>query len=132
MSLEIEARITSSQGQLLLIAWFEGSSAARLVMTGPDGEREEIQINKISASLQDDVVEVLRESIMPEAKSPTGLTAKLQVNTERQRVGRAVHLGGRQTQADQLCTKLIAMASLMAQDAGVKRSLAVVKQHLGS
>jgi hypothetical protein len=131
VSLEIEARFTSPKGQLLMIAWFEGSSAARLVLTGPAGEREEVQINRIEASLESDVVAVLQESVPPGPVDSASLTAKLQVNTDRQRVGRAVRLGGGQSQADQLCAKLVAMASLLARDHALIRTLEVVKQHLG-
>jgi hypothetical protein len=131
VSLEIEARFASPKGQLLTIAWFEGSSAARLVMTGPQGEREEVQINHIDASLSADVIEVLRESVFPDTASSGPLTARIQVNTATQRVGRSVRLGSHaQTQADQLCSKLVAMAALLSRDAGVKRTLAVVKKHI--
>lgn len=131
MSLEIEASFSSSKGQLLLIAWFEGNSAARLVVTGPQGEREEIQINSITASLDDEVKELLTESSPPAPKKTAKLTARLNVSTDRTRVGRAVKLGNRHSKADHLCEKLVAMAVLLAKDESIQRSLGVVKQHFG-
>ncbi|MBK7858608.1 MAG: hypothetical protein IPJ65_08305 [Archangiaceae bacterium] len=129
MSLEIEARFSSAKGELMLIAWFEAGSVARLVITGPQGEREEVQINSIGASLGDVVAEVLHESFVP--GSETGaLTARLQLATDRARVGRAVRLGNKNSKADFLCNKLVAMADLLSKDAAIKRTLGVLKQHL--
>lgn len=128
--LEIEARFTSPKGQLLMIAWFEGSSAARLVLTGPGGEREEVQINRIDASLREDVARVLGESAVSAPQGAGALTAKLQVSTERARVGRAVRLGSQRNEADRLCAKLVSMAGLMARDEAIKRALDVVRQHV--
>lgn len=129
MSLEIEAHFSSPQGELLMIAWFEGDTVARLVMTCPEGLREEVQINSIEASLKADVTDVLGESFAPGNDSGT-LTARLQLATERARVGRAVKLGNKRSKANHLCGKLVAMAELMARDAAMKKSIGVVKQQL--
>ena len=130
MSLEIEARFSSPAGELLLIAWFEGDSVARLIMTSPDGLREEVQINSIDASLKADVSDVLGESFAPGTESGT-LTARLQLATERARVGRAVKLPNKRSKADRLCGKLVAMAELMSKDAAMKKSIGAVKRQLG-
>lgn len=127
VSLEIEARFSSPKGELMLIAWFEGDSVARLVMSGPSGEREEVQINSIGASLQTDVTDVLGESIAPGGKGQ--LTARLQLATERARVGRAVKLGNKNSKANHLCEKLVQMAELMSKDAAIKRTIGVLKRH---
>jgi hypothetical protein len=130
LSLEIEARFTSKQGgELLLIAWFEGASAARLVLTGPAGEREEVQIKKIGVSLIDEVQGVLAESVPPGNREGP-VTARLQLATDRARVGRSVRLGNRESKADGLCGKLVAMADLLSKDEGVRRKLDALKQHL--
>lgn len=129
MSLEIEARFSSAKGELLLIAWFEGDSVARLVMTGPSGEREEVHIKSIDASLSEDVQGVLRESSVPGGASGV-LTARLQVATDRARIGRAVKLGNGSSKADQLCAKLVAMADLLAKDSAIKRTIGVLMRHL--
>ena len=112
-----------------MIAWFEGDAVARLVMTSPEGLREEVQINSIEASLKGDVTDVLGESFPPGSDAGT-LTARLQLATERARVGRAVKLGNKQSKASHLCGKLVAMAELMARDAAMKRSIGVVKQQM--
>jgi hypothetical protein len=129
VSLEIEARFSSPKGELMLIAWFEGGSAARLVMTGPSGEREEVQINSIGASLGEDVKQVLGESFAPGGEIGV-LTARLQVATERARVGRAVKLGNPRSKADHLCGKLVAIAELLSKDEAIRRTLGVLKQHM--
>jgi hypothetical protein len=129
MSLEIEAQFNAGPDPLLCIAWFEGSQEARLVVTGPQGEREEVQIKHIEASLSEEVTEVLRESIVPESPG-AALTARLQVSTQRERVGRAVRLAGGHTKADQLCGKLLKMAELMAQQPGIVRAMGTVRQQL--
>jgi hypothetical protein len=129
VSLEIEAKFSSAAGEILLIAWFEGDSVARLVMTGPGGEREEVQINSIDASLNEDVKQVISESFPPEV--PNGnVTARLQLATDRARVGRAVKLGNKKSRADHLCGKLVQMADLLSKDAGIRRSLGFLKQQL--
>lgn len=112
-----------------MIAWFEGDAVARLVMTRPDGLREEVQINSIDASLKSDVSDVLGESFPPGSDSGT-LTARLQLATDRARVGRAVKLGNKQSKANHLCGKLVAMAELMARDAAMKQSIGAVKQQM--
>lgn len=129
VSLEIEARFSSADGELMLIAWFEGESVARLVMTGPAGEREEVQINSIEASLDADVKQVLGESIPPEGAKGK-VTAKLQLATERARVGRSVQLGNKHSRADHLCTKLVKMAELLSKDAAIKKQLGALKKQL--
>ncbi|MBL8953165.1 MAG: hypothetical protein JNK82_20475 [Myxococcaceae bacterium] len=129
MSLEIEARFSSAQGELMLIAWFEGDSVARLVMTSPAGLREEVQINSIEASLGDDVKQVLGESFAP-GEGNGLVTARLQLATERARVGRAVKLGNKHSKADSLCKKLVKMAELMSKDAEIKQSLGALRRQL--
>lgn len=130
MSLEIEARFSSPKGELLLIAWFEGESVARLVLTSPDGLREEVQINSIEASLSSDVKDVLGESFAPGSDNGP-LTARLQLASGRARVGRAVRLPNKRSKADHLCAKLVAMAELMSRDAAMKRSIGALKAQLG-
>lgn len=129
MSLEIEARFSSTQGEIILIAWFEGDSVARLVMTSPAGQREEVQINSIDASLHDDVKQVLGESFAPGSARGT-VTARLQVATDRARVGRAVQLGNKNSKADHLCEKLVQMADLLSKDAAIRRTLSLLKKQL--
>jgi hypothetical protein len=130
VSLEIEAHFSSSKGELLMIAWFEGQKAARMVLTGPAGEREEVQIKSIEASLKDVAKDVIAESFPPPGKTGA-LTAKIQVATERARIGRQVQLGNRASRADQLCEKLVAMADLLSKDAAIKQALGIIKKHLG-
>src|SRR6185436_15803716 len=126
----IEAKFVSPEGgELMLIAWFEANSVARLVMSGPAGEREEVQIKSIDASLDEDVKLVLDESMPPPGKTGP-VTAKLKVATDRARVGRAIQLGNKASRADNLCTKLVAMAELMSRDEGVKRSIDALKQQI--
>ena len=129
MSLEIEARFSSPEGELLLIAWFEGDSVARLVMTSPEGLREEVQINSIDASLKADVSDVLGESFAPGSDKGT-LTARLQLATDRARVGRAVKLPNKNSKADHLCGKLVRMAELLSRDAEIKKSIGELKAQM--
>ncbi len=113
----------------MLIAWFEGDSVARLVMTSPAGTREEVQINSIEASLGDDVKQVLGESFAP-GEGKGAVTARLQLATERSRVGRAVKLGNKSSKADRLCAKLVKMAELLSKDAAIQKQLGALKQQL--
>jgi hypothetical protein len=111
----------------MLIAWFEGTQSARLVVTGPTGQREEIQIRQIAASLKTDVNQVLSEPDCDDGEGP--LTARLQLVLEHARAGKAKRLGNRDSHVDRLCEKLVAMAALLAHEVAIKRSLKVLQHH---
>ena len=131
MSLEIEVRFVAQQKEPLLIAWIEGGGQARLVATAPGGEREEIQIKKMGASLLQEANELLKESFVPQKTAGAGITAKLQIVTERARVGRTVPIGEKDSRAELFCLKLLSMANLLAKDPGVISAIKEITKAIG-
>lgn len=128
VSIEIEVSYSSPKGRVLRVGWFEGAGRARLVLTGPRDEREEVQINRIEATLAEVVVPVLDDDV-PEL-SDHGLNASLNITVDRRRVSRVVPLTREGSATHQLCAKLVDMGALLATNPGIIAALDILKRHL--
>jgi hypothetical protein len=128
VSLEIEVTYNSAKAEVLLIGWFEGGGRARMICRVPAGAREEIQINRIGASLTEEAKPIFLE----QAPTLTGqpMSARINVSLDARRVGRLVSLSRKGSAASQLCAKLVDMASLLARDEVVLGAVNELKAHL--
>jgi len=122
---ELEARFEVQGRPVLLVGWYEGSGSGRIVVTGPNNLREDVQVS-LEVSLFNEINQAMEEA------PPKGRSAALRVHytlvTDGSRQTRSVDLAkGGTTSLDQLSSKLLGMAELMVQGEQLKKIVSTLK-----
>ncbi len=126
---ELESRFEVQGKKLLVVGWYEGSGKGRIIVDGPNTEREEVQVTSLDASLLDEVQEAMSEA-PPKVRQGATVMAHLTLVTDGSRQTRSMELKGG-TRLDDLCVKLLSMADLMAQGQNLKKVIAALKARCG-
>ena len=99
--LELESRFDVQGRKLLVVGWFEGQGKGRIVVTGPNGEQEVVQVASLDVSLEEEVQEALLEP-PPKLRPGAPVTAHLSMVTDGSRLTRSMELKGSGSQLDAL------------------------------
>ncbi len=123
---ELETRFEVQGRKLLTIGWFEGSGTGRVVLDGPNDEREEVQVAGLDASLLVEVQEAMSEP-PPPVRPGTAAKVHVRLDMDGARVTRSMEFKGSGTLLDELCVKLLGMAEMMVQGEKLKKIVAALK-----
>lgn len=127
---ELESRFEVQGKKLLVVGWFEGSGTGRITVDGPNkGEREEVQVASLDASLLEEVQEAMNEP-PPPVRQGAVVMAHITLSTDGSRQRRSMELKGG-TRLDALCVKLLSMADMMAQGQNLKKVIVALKARCG-
>lgn len=122
---ELEARFEVQGRPVLVVGWYEGSGSGRIVVTGPNALREDVQVS-LEVSLFNEINEAMEEA-PPKGRS-TALRVHYTLVTDGSRQTRTVELAkGGSTSLDQLGSKLLGMAELMVQGDQLRKIVSTLK-----